>query len=825
MSLPIEQVLPELKRTLNSRHEAIVVAEPGAGKTTRIPLALLTEPWLAGQKILLLEPRRLAAKLAAQRMAESLGESVGETVGYRMRLEQKEGPRTRIMVITEGVLSRMLLSDPSLEGVGLVIFDEFHERSVDADLGLALSLYARDLFRDDSPLKLLVMSATLDSEALAELLQQAPIVRSEGRQFPVARHYGQRVEQRDVVTAVSQQIRDCLRREQGSLLVFLPGQGEIRAVQKSLQESESGSDVLIAPLYGSLSLQEQQQAVRPPPEGKRKVVLATDIAESSLTIEGVTVVVDSGWARKPEFDPRRGMSRLQTKRISRASAEQRAGRAGRLAPGAVYRLWSEDQQKEFPAFDEPEIQQADLAPLALQLLVWGVDVSELNWLDAPRPAPWQQALDLLRALGACDTEGALTPHGEAMAALPTHPRLAHMLINAHQLGLGATACELAAILSDRDPLRDAGADLSLRLPLSNLRRGSNVSHLQKQAGQFTRLLKLASGQRDIEPDRLGLCLALAYPDRIARRREGGAAYLLANGRAAELDAGDSLGKQDWLVVAESGGHSGRRQDRIFLAARFNPSWLGQELPAPEEVDVVEWQADGQLLLERQQRIGQLIVGRERSPKPDDNTLKNALLNRIREQGLAELPWNEVSRQWQARVMLLRELDLQHGESSAWPDVSNQALLDKLESWLLPFLPAITHARHLQKLDLMPALQSLLVWPQPRELDELAPVRLTLPTGSEARIDYQERPPVLAVKLQEMFGQQQSPRIAGGRQPVTLHLLSPAGRPLQVTQDLASFWANSYSEVKKDMKGRYPKHPWPDDPISATPMRGTKKQGY
>lgn len=824
MSLPIHTVLSDLKQALLSREEVILVAAPGAGKTTQVPLALLDEPWLAGQRIVLLEPRRLAARLAAQRMADLFGDPLGKTVGYRMRLDSRESPATRILVVTEGVLTRMLHSDPSLDGVGLLIFDEFHERSVDADLGLALSLYARSLFRREQPLRILLMSATLASEALSAMLDQAPVIRSEGRSFPVAVHYGERPSQRELEAAVLTSIVRSLETDEGSLLVFLPGQREIRRVARQLSQAVADKNVSLAPLYGDLSLAEQQGAIAPAPPGRRKVVLATTLAESSLTIEGVTVVIDSGYTRVARFDPRTAMTRLHTVSVSRASADQRAGRAGRLAPGIAYRLWSEEQHGRLAPFSAPEILQADLAPLALQLLQWGVGVEELRWLDPPNPAAWQQSMELLASLGACDKAGCLSGHGEAMAALPTHPRLAHMLLRARELGLAASACDIAALVSERDPSTEASADISSRLRLlaDSKDRRPLVKKLRQQAAQFRRLLDVR------EPDntggREGLLLALAYPDRIARQRAPGSdQYRLANGRSAVLRESDPLRNKPWLAVAELGSHAGQQQERIFLAAEFDPAWLEDVLADQVAVmDVAQWQDDGLLRLERQWRVGKLLLRCEPAGQAGDDARRQAVIDWLGDKGLSNLPWTPALRQWQARVLCLRRL-APVGDTS-WPNVSDDWLQQHLSEWLLPFLPPVTHLRQLQKVDLQAALHSLLPWPLPRELDELAPTHWTVPTGSRIAIDYAHQPPVLAVKLQEMFGQHATPAIAGGKLPLTLHLLSPAGRPLQVTQDLASFWQNAYVEVRKTMKGRYPKHPWPEDPANAEPRRGTKKQG-
>lgn len=828
MSLPIVSALPSLLQALTDRDEAILVAEPGAGKTTQVPLALLNEPWLQGQRILMLEPRRLAARMAAQRLAQLLGECPGETVGYRMRLDSKESSATRILVITEGVLTRMLQSDPSLEGYGLVIFDEYHERSLDADLGLALTLYTRSVFRVEQPLKLLLMSATLDSQALAALLADAPVIRSEGRAYPVSVRYWGAVEQRDMVAETANAVCQSLADDSGSVLVFLPGQGEIRALARLL-ENRVSSEVLLVPLYGDLNLDAQRRAIEPAAEGFRKVVIATNIAESSLTIDGVNIVIDSGYSRVPQFDPRSGMTRLHTARVSRASAEQRAGRAGRLGPGIAYRLWSEGQT--LTAFADPEIAQADLAPLALQLLQWGVKPDELQWLDLPREAPYQQALDLLTRLGACTPEGAITGHGESMAALPVHPRLAHMLLRSSGGHGSRLACDLAAILAERDPVPDGGADIAERLNL--LAQASDrqpvIKRLRQQSAQFRQLLgneaaaNVASGTQGCDAQ-AGLLIALAYPDRIARQRSAGSSqYLLANGRSASLRDNDPLRNKPWLAVAQLGGHAGKAEDRIFLAAEFDPNWLDGELNELLTVhEIAEWQDDGKLLVETQRRLGRILVSREQNAQLDETVSKASVIAWLRENDLAALPWTDFLRQWQSRVMCLRTLGEHAG--SEWPDVSDTWLQEHLQEWLLPFLPAVTHIRHLKKVDLQTALFSLLPWPLPQRLDELAPAHITVPTGSRVAIDYSVYPPVLAVKLQEMFGQKTTPAIGGGRLPLVLHLLSPARRPLQVTRDLESFWQNAYFDVKRDMKGRYPKHPWPDDPLTAVPKRGTKKQG-
>jgi ATP-dependent helicase HrpB len=830
ISLPIDEVLPALREALATRHEAVLEAPPGAGKTTRVPLALLNEPWLAGQTILMLEPRRLAARAAAERLASELGEKVGETVGYRIRLDSKVGPNTRIEVVTEGILTRRLQDDPALEGVGLLIFDEFHERSLDADLALALSLNGRELFRDDQPLKILLMSATLEGERLAGLLDDAPILRSEGRMYPVAMRWGRPFQPGEFIEPrLVQTILEALNDETGSLLVFLPGQAEIRRVHQQLADAlGDNTPVLLCPLHGELDLAAQRAAIDPAPAGFRKVVLATNIAETSLTIDGVRVVIDAGLARVPRFDPGSGMTRLDTQRISRASATQRAGRAGRLEPGVCYRLWSQDQHEQLAAYASAEILSADLAGLALQLGRWGVTPGQLVWLDVPPAAAYAQAQDLLDRLGALDGE-ALTRHGQAMAELPAHPRIAHLLLRGQALGLAEMACDVAALLGERDILRGAGADLHSRLVLlsgeERAARGAQggVQRARQLARQYRGYLRGKPSEPVSDPDHprwLGALLALAYPDRVAQqRRAGGAEYRLANGRAALFAEADSLMKQSWLVIADLGSRQGQREERIYLAADFDPELFDSVLAEQVRVvDQLDWdEREGVLRAERQRKVGELILSREPLTGLDETARSQALVNLVnlvRRKGLELLPWTPELRQWQARVALLRQLDLGSKRESEWPDVSDAALLKSLEHWLMPYLGKVSRLSHFANLDLSSIVHNLLPWPLPQRLEELAPHHLSVPSGSSIRLDYSEQPPILAVRLQELFGLAETPRIAGGRQVVKLHLLSPARRPVQVTQDLANFWRSTYAEVKKDLKGRYPKHYWPDDPLVA-----------
>ncbi|MFJ4386078.1 ATP-dependent helicase HrpB [Pseudomonas sp. NPDC089408] len=840
ISLPIDAVLPALRQALENRDEAVLEAPPGAGKTTRVPLALLHEPWLAGQTILMLEPRRLAARAAAERLASELGEKVGETVGYRIRLDSKVGPKTRIEVVTEGILTLRLQADPALEGVGLLIFDEYHERSLDADLALALSLNGRELLRDDPPLKILLMSATLEGERLSRLLGDAPVVSSEGRMHPVDIRWGRPFQPGEFIEPrVVDSVLQALAEQTGSVLVFLPGQAEIRRVHQSLQEAlGERPEILLCPLHGELDLNAQRAVIDPPGKGLRKVVLATNIAETSLTIDGVRVVIDAGLARVPRFDPGSGMTRLDTQRISRASATQRAGRAGRLEPGVCYRLWSEAQHDQLAAHGSAEILQADLAGLALQLARWGVTPEQLRWLDQPPTAAFAQAQELLARLNAFKpgSRDNLSEHGQAMAELPAHPRIAHLLLRGQDLGLAQMACDVAALLGERDILRGGGADLHSRLALVSgesrtTRAGQGgVQRARQLSRQYRGLLRGKAGAPVADPGHprwLGALLALAYPDRVAQqRREGGAEYRLANGRAALFAEVDALMKCPWLVIADLGSRQGQREERIYLAAEFDPALLeGVLAEQVERVDILDWDEREQVLrAERQVKVGELVLSREPLPGLDDDARARALLGLVRRKGLNLLTWTPELRQWQARVALLRQLDLDKTGHSEWPDLCDEALLASLEDWLQPYLGKVSRLSHFAALDLSSLLRNLLPWPLPQRLEEQAPAHLAVPSGSNIRLDYSENPPILAVRLQELFGLADTPRIANGRQQVKLHLLSPARRPVQVTQDLANFWRTTYAEVKKDLKGRYPKHYWPDDPLVAEATARAKPRG-
>lgn len=803
--LPIDTALPPLRAALAERGRAVLQAPPGAGKTTRVPLALLDQPWLGSGKIVMLEPRRIAARAAAGHMASLLGEKAGDTVGYRIRMDRKVSPSTRIEVVTEGILTRMLQDDPALEGVGAVIFDEFHERSLNADLGLALALETAEL-RDD--LRLLVMSATLDGGPVARLLGDAPVVTSEGRAWPVETHHRPPRPGEAIEDAVARAVRDALAEETGSLLVFLPGAREIRRVQAKL--AGIGDGVAVAPLYGDLPGAAQDQAIRPAPAGTRKVVLATNIAETSLTIEGVRVVIDSGLARAPRFDPRTGMSRLETVTIARAAADQRRGRAGRTEPGVCWRLWARAGEGAMAPFDPPEILVADLAPLALELALWGG--GELAWLDPPPAAALAQARALLADLGAIDGDGRPTAHGKQMARLPLHPRLAHMVLRARAEGVGGTAAELAAILEGRRPSSDA----DLRASLEMLHRGGDpaVARLREAARDIARRFDLKGGGGDA-----GALLALAYPDRVARRRPGGrGSFLLANGRGAVLRDSDPLASAEYLAIAET--DDAGREARILAAAPLDEATLEAVLgDRIAWVETVAWDPSEQAVAaRRQRRLGAMVLADSALPNPDPAAVATTLLEGVRRLGLDALPWRDGAVALRRRVGFARAL-----EGEAWPDWSDAALMETLEQWLGPHLSGLRRRGDLDRLDLAQILA--LDWEQQRALDALAPTTIPIPSGRRAALDYADpAQPVLAVKLQEMFGQAETPRVGGGRVPVAIHLLSPAGRPLQVTRDLAGFWAGSYAEVRKDMRGRYPRHPWPDDPLAAPATARAKPRG-
>ncbi|MFB9755178.1 ATP-dependent helicase HrpB [Paenibacillus hodogayensis] len=823
-AVPIDSVLPELARLLGDAGRAVLVAQPGAGKTTRVPLALLDSPWLDGKKIVMLEPRRLAARSAARYMAAGLGEEVGRTVGYRMKQDTRVGPATRIEVITEGVLTRMLQSDPALEQVGLIIFDEFHERSLHADLGLALCLQACELFRDD--LRLLVMSATLDAAAVADILGGAPVVESPGRVYPVETHYLPRKPEGRMEDMAARAVLRALAEQAGDVLVFLPGMKEIRRVASLLAGQATVPDVQVLQLHGSMPQDAQDRAIQASVPGTRKVVLATSIAETSLTIEGTKVVIDSGWMRVPRFSPQTGMSRLDTVRVSAASADQRRGRAGRLGPGVCYRLWTQQEQAYLEPHGTPEIEEADLAPLALELAVWGTaDPSELRWLDEPPAGAYRQARELLELFGALDGQGAITPHGARMAEIGLHPRLAQMSLRSVPLGLAATACDLAALLNERDLFRQSFTGSSaadLRLRLEALGRADAGAHSVDAAALKRVRLEAENGRRALgatgkrtDSEACGLLLALAFPDRIAQGR-GDGRFLLSNGRGAVFSESQTLSGAAYLVAAEL--DDAGTDSRIMLAAPVDAAQLEAALPGLiEEEALVEWDSTAQTVRARhRRRLGAIVLSDKPQQRPDPDRLAAALLGAVESEGTGMLPWTNTARKLQQRVVFMHRFD------SGWPDWSDEALVATLDEWLKPHLYGMRSRNDVQKLNVASVLEAALSWERRRRLDDQAPTHIVVPSGTRVPVDYADpAAPALAVRLQELFGMTETPKIAGGRVPITMHLLSPAQRPVQVTRDLSSFWKDAYFEVKKDLKGRYPKHYWPDDPLTAAPTHRAK----
>ncbi|HWL63060.1 MAG TPA: ATP-dependent helicase HrpB [Steroidobacteraceae bacterium] len=830
-SLPVGEILPQLRHCLANGANAVLVAPPGAGKSTVVPLALLREPWAAGRRILLLEPRRLAARAVAARMAATLGERVGETVGYRMRLDTKVGPRTRLEVVTEGILTRMLQSDPALEGVAVVIFDEFHERSLHADLGLVLCREAQQSL--DLPLKLLVMSATIDGAAVAARLGDAPVIEARGRTWPVDVHYlGKGLpalpEQRTLapwdIDRLAVQVRQVLDATDGDALVFLPGASEIHRLRAQVEMARIPGLVVHA-LHGEMRIEAQQEVLEPAPRGQRKLILATNIAETSLTIEGVRVVIDTGLARRSLFDPGTGMERLATVRISQASAVQRAGRAGRTAPGSAWRLWGEGVQATLAPQTPPEILTSDLAPLALELARWGArDVQDMPWMDPPPAATLAQARELLRRLEAVDGGNAITAVGTAMLETGLHPRLAHMLVRARGTALAPLAGNLAALLSERDLLRTA-RDPDVRTRLEMLRgevRGADQAALSRLRELARRL---GGGRAGAANDRdAGAVLAWAYPDRVAQLRAGsggsaGQRYLLANGRGAVLEGASTLAGSAYLVALDLDDAEGA-QATIRLAAPLTREQLETALGAQIR-EGVETDTDPRSGAPRARHVRRLdaLVLEERRAELDPQAVTDALLAQVRQAGLDELPWGEAGRRLLSR---LRFASAHRVAALGLPPCDESTLLAELPQWLAPCLHGINRLEQLSPGQLAEALLARFTYAQRQKLDEFAPSHVTVPTGSRIAVDYEDdNAPCIEVRMQEVFGLADTPRIAGGRVPVTLKLLSPARRPMQITRDLAGFWRGSYAEVRKDMRGRYPRHYWPENPLEAEPTRGVR----
>jgi len=819
----IDTILPELLAALEERNVAVLQAPPGAGKTTRVPLALLDAPFLKEGRIIMLEPRRLAAVNAARYMAQCLGEEVGRRVGYGIRFERKVSKATRIEVVTEGILARRLQSDPLLEGVAAVIFDEFHERSLTCDLSLALCRDVQLGLRED--LRLLVMSATLDAEPVAELLGGAPLISTTGRQFPVEVRYLKGEPTARLAETASAGVLKALYETEGDILVFLPGAGDIRRCESILQE-KVGSQVMIALLYGDLPFAAQERAILP--ADRRKVVLATNIAETSLTIEGVRVVVDSGYSRQLRYDPSTGLNRLDTMRISAASAQQRAGRAGRASPGVCYRLWTEHTQTTLLPFTPPEIKVSDLTPLALDLAQWGVaDPASLRFLDAPPAAHLAEGRALLRSLGALDARGSITELGRKMAALPMHPRLAAMLVGSLALGEGALACTLAAILSERDLLPRGGgsvsdSDLLDRLDaLSERRDPQGGRTVERLSVYFRSALGVPDARRHADASTVGRLLLMAYPDRVARERSPGSGrYLMANGTGAKLSSRSNLRAQPFIVAVEVEGGSGEGEIHMASAVTLEAIRSGCSGAITRERRVFWDEREGRVVARDEERLGAIVLS-ERAATPDKEEVSAALARGIVSgAGIGGLNWSDQASQFRNRVRFLaRTLP-----EEELPDLSDQALSGTLERWLLPYLQGVRTLAQLAKVDLLQPLKGLLSYQQLQLVEREAPTHLQVPSGSRVALEYPaEGEPFLAVKLQEMFGLAETPRVARGRVPVLIHLLSPARRPIQVTADLKSFWNGAYREVCKELKGRYPRHPWPDDPWNAPATRHVKKR--
>jgi ATP-dependent helicase HrpB len=815
--LPIDAVLDELSRTLASRNTAVLVAPPGAGKTTRVPLALLDEPWTSGKKIIVLEPRRIAARASAERMAKTLGERAGETVGYRVRFGSKVSRATRIEVVTEGIFSRQILDDPELNGIAAVLFDEFHERSLDADLGLALARDAQTGLRED--LRILVMSATLDGARIARLLGDAPVVESEGRAFPVETRYPGRKVDVPLERQMADAIAAALRADPGSVLAFLPGAAEIRRTENFLKERVHDASIEIVPLFGALDAAVQDRAIAPAPKGTRKVVLATSIAETSLTIEGVRIVVDSGMARLPRYEPDIGLTRLETVRASRAAVDQRRGRAGRTEPGICYRLWDEPQTASLAAYTQPEILSADLSTLVLDLAQWGVaDPASLAFLDPPPAPALKEARSLLNELGALDADGRITAEGKSLRALALPPRLARMIVDSNRFGSGEEAAEIAAVLTERG-LGGDSADLDARLDQfrrDRSQRASSARNLAQRWAQQVASAEKPNGAGDLST---GVMLAFAFPDRVARNR-GNGSFVLANGRGAAVEQTSSLARAPYIAVGELTGTAA--SGRILLAAPITQDEIEHYFADQiENAEEITFDRGAMALRARRKRTLHAVTLSEApmSLSPSAETAK-IFADGLITAGLDKLPWSKALKQWRDRVMFLRK-----AEGESWPDLSDAALAATSDHWLAPVLHDKTSLKEFSAGDLSDAVMNLLPWDLRTRLDREAPTHFEAPTGTMLAIDYEaEQGPTIAVRLQELFGLNTHPSIAKGAVPLVLELLSPAQRPVQVTRDLPGFWRGSYAAVRSDLRGRYPRHPWPEDPANAMPTRRVKPRG-
>jgi len=820
IDLPIIEVIPDVKKNLANGNTLIVNAPPGAGKSTLLPLALLDEPWLEGKKILMLEPRRLAARSIATRMASLLHEEVGEQVGYRIRFENRIGKQTKIEVLTEGILTRMLHTDNSLEGVGMVIFDEFHERSIHADVALALCREAQQVLRPD--LRIMIMSATLDMPQLTAILK-APAVVSKGKQYPVDVIYGNGVDMFLLPELMARAILKASREKEGDILAFFPGEGEIKKCEELLKKELK--DFSIHPLYGQLPYHKQHAAIVPSKSGGRKVVLATSIAETSLTIEGINIVVDCGYGRTSRFDPNSALSRLETVMISKDSADQRAGRAGRLGPGTCYRLWTKATHAQLAEHRVPEILEADLASLVLDMAQWGiVDINQQTWLTPPPKGATSQASELLHELNALEN-GRMTEHGKKIHALPCHPRIAHMLVLASENDALELATDIAAILEERDPLpRESGIDINLRIDALRRHRrengsGNKLSRIEKVAESYRRLFDVAPDNKSFDHFETGVLLAYAYPERIACARPGNnAQFQLANGKLAMAGHRDDLAHEAWLSIAHIDARDG--MGKIFMAAPLNPKDLA---PLVREQEVITWDTrKGGLIATKDLRIGSIVLQSKPLPSPDPKHLIKAISDAIKQEGERLLSFDENVEQWQNRIMSLRKWN----PEEAWPDVSTHTLLTTNQEWLSPYLNEVKKPEDLKKLDLASILHNSLDWEKQKALEKLAPSSIDVPSGSAIKVNYSVpgEPPILAVRLQEVFGLADTPKVNNGKNSMVMHLLSPGYKPVQVTSDLKSFWSNTYFEVRKDLKRRYPKHSWPDDPWTAEAVRGVKKKG-